>query len=98
MPLDESFYFAALEQIIFNADPSAFEIEVERHRSRYPFCSGWETTLSMFLTFTSREQSNVPFDVPMTRELTAVIQGSVKVVTFPDFSDCAGVPPHKNLS
>ena len=45
----------------------------------------------MFLAFTSREQSNVRFDVPMTRELTAVFQGSAKVGTFPDFSDCAGV-------
>ena len=52
----------------------------------------------MFLAFTSREQSNVRFDVPMTLELTAVFQGSVKVGTFPDFSDCAGVPPHKNPS
>ena len=33
MPLDESFYFAALEQIIFNADRSAFERMI-RDRSR----------------------------------------------------------------
>ena len=54
-------------------------IEVEQHRSRYPFCQVGEAF-------------DVPcfhlqrtFDVPMTRELTAVFQGSVKVGTAPIF-------------
>ena len=55
-------------------------------------------TLSLLLAFTSREQSNVRFDLQMTRELTAVFQGSVKVGTFPDVLDCAGVHRHKNPS
>ena len=34
-------------------------IEVEQHRSRYPFCSGWEKTLSMFNYHTSPVGHNV---------------------------------------
>ena len=43
-----------------------------------------------------REQDNVLFDVPITRELMAVCQGSGKFWDFsPDFPCCAGAHRHK---
>ena len=48
-------------------------------------------TPSMVIAFTS----NVRFDVPVTRELMAVCQGAGNFGTYPDFSDCAGVPRTK---
>ena len=86
-------------------------IWVEQHRSHYPLKS-WPCSLTRTCCFfldgrgrfrcsllsPFREQSNVLFDVPMTRELMAVCQGAGNFGTSPDFSDCAGAHPHKNPS
>ena len=47
----------------------------------------------MFLAFTSREQCNVRFDVPMTRELTGCLSGLSENWDFPRFFGLCGSTP-----
>ena len=105
-PLRSAICVAALQQIIFNAILER-TICAQCRSPQAPFTCGFDQYVLQWMGndafdipgfSPSLEQSNVRFDVPMTRELTAVFQGSVKVGTFPDCSDCTEVPPHKNLS
>ena len=77
---------AASQQIIFNAAvPFSREqsvLSVVQHRS-HAVDGRRRFRCSLLSPF--REQSNVQFDVPVTRELTAVFQGAVKVGLAPIF-------------
>ena len=84
-------------------------IRVDQYRSHHPHknwpcsltrtcCFGWGERFRCSLLLPFKEQSSVRFDAPVTRELMAVCQGAGNFGTSPDFSDCAGVPRHKNPS
>ena len=76
-------------------------IRVDQYRSHHPHknwpcsltrtcCFGWGERFRCSLLLPFKDQSSV--------ELMAVCQGAGNFGTSPDFSDCAGVPRHKNPS